>query len=84
MATGFICYCIYWLVKFWRFRNKKYSELSLSEKELIFKSMRKESYEKCPEEFLEDLAPRSVAVLCILIFMVATLIGVVAYIALSI
>lgn len=84
MATVCICYCIYWLVKFWRFRNKKYSELSLAEKEFISRSMRKERCKKSPEEFLEGLAPRSVAVLCILIFMVATLIGVVAYIALSI
>lgn len=66
-------FSIPWLVKFWRFRDKKYSGLSLVEKETIYGHIKKGHYKETPEEFLRKLNSRFVVILCITIIISVTL-----------
>ena len=55
-ALGIIMavFCIRWLAKFWRFRGKKYSDLSLVDKETLYSNIKKRRYKESPEEFLKS------------------------------
>ena len=66
-------FCIRWLAKFWRFRGKKYSDLSLVDKETLYSNIKKWHYKESPEEFLKKLKSRSIIMLCLTVSVLVSL-----------
>lgn len=79
VALTLIIFCIYYLKKFWRFRNKKFETLDRFDRANIFDWLERLRSKESPQYFLRHLKAQLIALLLSLFFIIGMCTAIVLY-----
>lgn len=74
-----IIFCIYYLKRFWRFRNKKFETLDRFDRAIIFDWLESLRSKESPQYFLRHLKAQLIALILGFLFLIGTLISILLY-----
>ena len=78
-SSLFIILWIYYLKKFWRFRNKKFETLDRFDRAEILDYIERHHYRKTPENFLKSLKIQLIVMIILLILEIGIWISLLLY-----
>lgn len=78
-SLAIIIFCIIYLKKFWRFRNKKFETLDRFDRAVILDYIERHHYRKTPENFLKSLKIQLIVMIILLILEIGIWIALLLY-----
>ena len=81
-SLAIIIFCIIYLKKCWRFRNKKFETLDRFDRAVILDYLEKYHYKKTPEDFLKRLKVQLIALIILLLLIIGMWIAIFLYLLL--
>lgn len=74
-----IIFCIYYLKRFWRFRNKKFETLDRFDRAIIFDWLERLRSKESPQSFLRRLKGQLIALMLGLLFTIGIRVAIILY-----